>query len=206
MTRIYALTFLFCSACFALPATAQGDGTKFTTFAGFELGKVTLGQITEYLGPAKLLESGDAGEYEAKICYRTNTGLVYFLSGEMGGPEHDLLGFAVSRNDTTKPCPEFPANRVPKKLNLGGLRLGLTKAEFSRVVAMNVQWEGSVGRVIFESKRTMTPSEIEKLPQDVKVATLAGKMQNYFDVVVSMIGIFSGDTLIEFRVWKIETL
>lgn len=206
MTRIYALTFLLCSTCFALPATAQGDGTKFTTLAGFELGKVTLGQITEYLGPAKLLESGDAGEYEAKICYRTNAGLVYFLSGEMGGPEHDLLGFAVSRNDTTKPCPEFPANRVPKKLNLGGLRLGLTKAEFSRVVATNVQWEGNVGRVVFESKRTMIPSEIEKLPQDVKVATLAGKMQNYFDVVVSMIGIFSGDTLIEFRVWKIETL
>ena len=31
-------------------------------------------------------------------------------------------------------------------------------------------------------------------------------MQNYFDVVVSVIGTFSGDKLIEFRVWKVETL
>jgi hypothetical protein len=206
MTRIYALTLLLCSACFALPAIAQSDGAKFTTFAGFELGKVTLGQIAEHLGPSKLLESGDAGEYEAKICYRTNAGLVYFLSGEMGGPEHDLLGLAVSRSDTTKSCPRFPANRAPKQLNLGGLRLGLTKAEFSRVVAINIQWEGDIGRAFFESKRTMSPAEIEKLPQDVKAATLAGKMQNYFDVVVSVIGIFSGDRLIEFSVWKVETL
>lgn len=200
------MTFLLCSACFALPASAQTDGAKFTTFAGFALGKVALGQIAEHLGAAKLLESGDAGGYEAKICYRTNAGLVYFLSGEMGGPNHGLLGFAVSRNDTTKPCPEFPANHAPKELNLAGLRLGLTKAEFSRVVATNVQWEKNVGRAFFESKRTMTPAEIGNLPQDVRVATLAGKMQNYFDVVVSVIGTFSGGKLIEFRVWKVETL
>ncbi len=52
----------------------------------------------------------------------------------------------------------------------------------------------------------MSPAEIDNLPQEVKVATLAGKMQNYFDVVVSVIGIFSGDRLIEFQVWKVETL
>jgi len=124
----------------------------------------------------------------------------------MGGPEHDLLGFAVSRNDTTKPCSEFRSNRAPKKLNLAGLRLGLTKAEFSRAVATSVQWDGNVGRAFFESERTMSPAEIDNLPQEVKVATLAGKMQNYFDVVVSVIGIFSGDRLIEFQVWKVETL
>jgi hypothetical protein len=206
MTRIYALTFLLYSACFALSASAQGDGAKFTSFAGFELGKVTLGQIAESLGPAKLLESGDAGEYEAKICYRTNTGLVYFLSGEMGGQNHDLLGFAVSRNDATTKCPEFPSKRAPKKLNLAGLRLGLTKTEFSRIVATKIQWEDNVSRAFFESKRTMSSAEIDNLPQEVKIATLAGKMQNYFDVVVSVIGTFSGDKLIEFRVWKVETL
>jgi hypothetical protein len=192
--------------CFALPATAQADGAKFTTFAGFELGKVTLGQVAEHIGPAKLLESGEAGEYEAKICYRTNAGLVYFLSGEMGGREHDLLGFAVSRNDTTKPCSKFPANRAPKILTLAGLRLGLTKAEFSRTVATSVQWDGNVGRAFFESKRTMSTAEINNLPQDVRLATLAGKMQNYCDVLISVIGIFSGDKLIEFQVWKVETL
>lgn len=52
----------------------------------------------------------------------------------------------------------------------------------------------------------MTPAEIDRLPQEFQVATLVGKMQNYFDVFVSVIGIFSGDKLIEFQAWKVETL
>jgi len=47
---------------------------------------------------------------------------------------------------------------------------------------------------------------MDRLPKDVKDATLAGQMQNYFDVVVSVVGTFSGDKLIEFQVWKVETL
>lgn len=78
----------------------------------------------------------------------------------LGGQNHDLLGFAVNRNDATKKCPEFPANRAPKKLNMAGLRLGLTKAEFSRIVATKIQWEGNIGRVFFESKRQWLPLKL----------------------------------------------
>ncbi len=206
MTRAHSLILLICAACFSLPASAQSDGSRFTVFAGFDLGKVTLGQIAKALGAAKLVESGDAGEDEAKICYRAPTGLVYFLSGEMGGRNHQLLGFGISSNDATRPCATFPINRAPKTLNLGGLRLGQTKVAFSRVVATNVQWEGNIGRAFIESKRPMTSAEMDRLPKDVKDATLAGQMQNYFDVVVSVVGTFSGDKLIEFQVWKVETL
>lgn len=204
MTRIKKILIMF--ACSALPAVAHGDGSQFTTFAGFELGKVTLGQVAKSLGPTKLAESGDAGEYKAKICYRTSQGLVYFLSGEMGGRNHRLLGFRLSHDNAKEPCAEFPPDRAPKTLNLAGLHLGQTKAEFSRVVAANVRWEGVVGRAFIESKRPMTLTEMDKLPKDVKEATLAGCMQNYFDVVVTIIGTFSGDRLVEFQVWKVETL
>jgi hypothetical protein len=199
------IAILLALCCLALPSAAGNDGSQFTAFAGFELGKVTLGQVAERLGPAKLIESGDAGDYEAKICYRTSLGLVYFMSGEMGGREHQLLGFGVSGNNPALPCAKFPPDLAPKTLSLAGLRRGLTKAEFARVVTTKVQWEGNVGRAFIGSKRPMTQSELDELPEDLKEAVGAGKVQNYFDVVVSVIGTFSGDQLSDFRVWKVET-
>jgi hypothetical protein len=191
--------------CLSPVAYAQSDGSQFAVFAGFEIGQVTLGQIEERLGPALLVETGDAGEYEASICYRVPAGLIYFLSGEMGGPGHKLLGFGVRSNDPAQPCSELPANRAPANLNLAGLRLGMSDAEYARLVATEVRWEGDIGRAFIESKRPMTPAELNRLPSDFKEAALSGRMQNYFDVVVTVAGTFSRHKLIEFRVWRVET-
>jgi hypothetical protein len=203
MRHVLILIALICLAPFA---RAQSDGSQFAVFAGFELGKVTLGEIAKSLGRAKLVETGDAGGYEARICYRVPAGVINFLSGEMGGPDHHLLGFGVSGKDPTQPCTQFPASRAPKTLNLAGLRLSMSKVEFARLVATKVQWEGNIGRAFLESKRPMTPTELNGLPNDVKEATLSGKMQNYFDVVVSVVGTFSGNKLVAFTVWRVETL
>lgn len=191
--------------CLASPVAAQSNGWQFTSFAGFKLGNVTLGQVADDLGPAKLVESGDAGGYQAEICYRTPAGVVSFLSGEMGGRGHRLLGFDISRDEATRPCAKFPAARAPRTLNLAGLRLGQSKAGFAHAVAANVRWEGNIGRVDFESTRTMTPAEMRRIYKDVHEAMRTGQLQNYFDVVVSVEGTFSDDQLIEFRVWKVET-
>lgn len=185
---------------------AQDDGAKFTSFAGFKIGEVNLGQIADELGPTDLIEKGDAGEYEALLCYRAPTGLIYFLSGEMGGSDKRLLGFAVSNTSLNKSCSNLPANRAPSELSLAGLRLGISKAEFARVTARPIKWNGSTARVFFESKRSMTREEQRNFSQAVKAANLSGQMQNHFDVLVTVVGKFSGDKLIEFQVWKVETL
>jgi len=70
------------------------------------------------LAPADLVETGDAGGYEAKLCYLTGAERVRFLSGEMGGPNHQLLGFAVSRADDSTQCTKLPAGRLPSPLAL----------------------------------------------------------------------------------------
>ena len=173
---MYRILVLIALACLASPAASQSDGSQFTIMADFELGKLTLGQITKSLGPSKLVESGDAGEYEAKICYRAPTGLVHFLSGEMGGPNHKLLGFGVSVDDETQACPVFPTDHVPKTLNLAGLRLGQSRAQFSRAVKQKIEWDGNIGRAFIESKRPMTPTELDKRTSGFKTATLAGQV------------------------------
>jgi len=190
---------------FSFPSFAEDTGEQFTDFWGFHLGTITLAEIEKKLGSAKLVETGDAGGYEAKICYRTNAGLVYFLSGEMGGSNHILLGFGVTRNDEAKPCSPFPASQASSKLELAGLRLGMTKTDFSQVIKKKVQWEGNEGRASYESKRPITASELEKLPREAQQMILRGQSQDFFDVLVSVIGYFSQDRLTEFRVWKIET-
>lgn len=197
---------LFLLASLAQPALAQDSGAKFTSFAGFRLGTVTLSDVQKRFGKAKLIETGEAGEYEAAICYRTNLGLVYFLSGEMGGGELDLLAFGVSDNDKTKPCAPFPKKWPSPRLELAGLRLGMTKAEFERVVATKVEWNGNIGRAFYQSKRPMTSAEIDAQSEDVRRMISAGEQQDYFDVLVSVVGTFSEGKLVDFRVWKIESL
>jgi hypothetical protein len=205
MNRAIAILLLLLLTSTAFPSFAEDTGEQFTDFLGFHLGTITLAEVEKKLGPAKLIETGDAGGYEAKICYKTSIGLVYFLSGEMGGSKHELLGFAVSKNDEAKPCSPYPSSQPPPMLELAGLRLGMTKANFSRAVRKKVQWEDDIGRVFFESKRPITPAELAKLPKEVQQMILDGQSQNFFDVLVSIIGYFSKDRLTEFQVWKVET-
>jgi hypothetical protein len=197
---------IFLLASHAQPALAQDSGAKFTSFAGFRLGTVTLSDVQKKLGKAKLIETGEAGEYEAAICYRTDLGLVYFLSGEMGGSELDLLAFGISGSDKTKPCSPFPTKWPSSRLELAGLRLGMTKAQFERVVATKVEWNANIGRAFYQSKRSMKSSEIDAQPEDVRRMISTGEQQDYFDVLVSVVGTFAEGRLIDFRVWKIESL
>lgn len=197
---------LFLLASLAQPALAQDSGTKFTSFAGFRLGTVTLSDVQKKLGEAKLIETGEAGEYEAAVCYRTNLGLMYFLSGEMGRRELDLLAFGVSDSNKTKPCSPFPKKWPSPRLELAGLRLGMTKAAFERVVATKVEWDGNIGRVFYQSKRPVTSAEINAQSEDVRRMISTGEQQDFFDVLVSVVGTFAEGKLVDFRVWKIESL
>lgn len=208
INRLFFSSLFFVLLISIEPTYAQDDGSKFTNFAGFDLGTVTLSEIEQKYGHATLIESGDAGEYEAKICYSLDDGILYFLSGELGGDIHELLGFAVSvqRISEQKKCAEFPVKKKPFKLNLAGLHLGMSKAEFEKVFTTKVKWNGNTGTIFFESKRAMKQKELKRLPKDVQEGTKAGVFQNYFDVIVSIDGYFEGNKLVEFRVWKTETL
>ncbi|WP_445147019.1 hypothetical protein [Dyella sp. Tek66A03] len=200
-----------CLAGCALLAVGQTyaavPGSQFTSFAGFELGTLTLSQVAEKLGAAKLVEVGDGGEYEASICYRTPFGLIYFLSGEMGRSEHDLLGFGLGESDSTraKSCASWPSSRAVPDLSLGGINLGMSKAAFASAVRANVRWENEIAYVAFEGKRLMTQSEVTSPPKEVRQGIRRGETQSYFDVDVSLMATFQDGRLTELHSWKIES-
>ena len=201
LVYIALATVLFISAT----AKAEGVGEKFTSFAGFQLSAVKLIDIQNQLGAAKVVETRDAGEYAASVCYAIPNGVILFLAGELDGPEHNLGGFGFAKKTDRIPCGNWPATLTVPELDIGGLRLGLTLKEFTNIVGTSVHMEGNKAYAFFEGRRTMTEEETSRLPKKVQSMVKTGEQQNYFDVVVSVVATFVQGHLVDLRVWKTET-
>jgi hypothetical protein len=202
--KYFLNSILFLTLTFSFPVYAKDDGSQFTSFAGIKLGKVTLTEVSQKFGDTEAISSGDAGEYEVAMCYKTKYGFIHFLSGEMGGGI-DLIGFGASKNQIYKTCTKPNDPKSLLKLPLAGISIGMTKAEFSKVINKKVQWKNNVGLAFFESKRPMTKNEINAFGSDMQQGIESGEVQNYFDVQVSIEATFRSGVLTHFEVWKVET-
>lgn len=199
------LRFLWLSLLLASFQThADSDGKQFTSHLGFKLGTVTLVDVQKKLGSAQLITAGEGGAHEISVCYVIQNGYVSFLSsGEMGGSNHQLLGFGVSKfnKEDAKQCAQYPGKPKfdPAILEIAGLHLGMSKEQFKKIVSTKVEWDGEVGSGIFASKKTMSAEELVKFTNGDKTA------QNYFDVTISVTGNFNKNKLEAFEIWKVET-
>jgi hypothetical protein len=205
MRTLKYFVFIFI-LCLSVSAEAEDVGAKFTSFAGFELGTVTLADVQRKLGPTQLVETGDAGEYTASVCYSVPGGAIMFFAGELDGPKHNLGGFGFAKDTDRKPCSKWPMTLSVPNLVIGGLHLGMSVSEFNRIVGVPVRIEGKKSYAFFEGKRTMTKQEIQRMPEKVQGMVKTGQQQNYFDVVVSVVATFSAGRLQELCIWKTETL
>jgi hypothetical protein len=204
---IHTLAYYVCifTLCLCISTDAEDVGSKFASFAGFELGTVTLADVQKRLGATELVETGDAGEYTASVCNTVPDGVVIFFIGEMDGPEHNLGSFGLAKETDRKPCSKWPITIAVPNMVIGGLHFGLSISEFIRIVGAPVHIEGKTAYAFFEGKRTMTKQEIQHLPAEAQSMIKAGQQQNYFDVGVSVVATFNDDGLHELRVWKTET-
>jgi len=89
--------------------------------------KTTLGEAMKQIKAGQIQHQGDAGDSIYWLCYsiRTPGGWehLWLLShGEMGGPEHVILGIAAKTSSSALPstsCPILPDHLRPVKLNSG---------------------------------------------------------------------------------------
>ena len=166
-----------------LTAQASGQaGDKFTHFAGYDLGKATLSEVQTRYGKSRVRERGDAGEYEAWICYATPSGEIQFNSGEMGGGT-DLLGFTISATPTANDCPK-PKTALPKEIS--GLKLGISKNRFAALANSPIEWVKNTGTARYDYQ-----------------TKAAGGVS--LDVSISVIATFRSGRLTKLAVWKIES-
>jgi hypothetical protein len=182
---------------------AEVDGQAFTQMASFELGVGTLTEIQSELGPSKIQKTGDAGEYQERLCYLIRAGTVSFLAGEVGG-QNNLTGFELT-SKRLPGCGRWPAGIPEPKLKISSVYLGMPKSRFATVVPNARRTKD--GRLIagFESKLPYTDNDFEALSTDIRGQIARGQVQAYWDVVVSVVGRFEHQKLTEVRVWKTVT-
>ena len=74
--RTLSYLLIAVASCFSVSARAEDTGERFTSYAGFELGTGTLADVQNTLAPSQLVETGQAGEYIASVCYAVSGGVV----------------------------------------------------------------------------------------------------------------------------------
>ena len=181
-----------------LAATAQvpEDGARFTRFLGTRLGAGTLDELPQRFGPAQVLESDDSGDYQARLCYLGAGGVVGFLSGVA---QLSLSGYELRETtaDAVAGCGELRGRLVEQAGQIGGLRLGMSPADFERVLGGAVRWEGDRGERLYEGEQKITPGE-RLLFRDSPELLARGT----FNVLVSVTGDFVDGRLARVRIWK----
>ncbi len=104
-------------------------GIASRTVLGITLGRSTLNEVQEKLGPAKLWSSGDAATAEQKVCYVTKSRrpvvVVFASNSEMAGPpENQVTDIRILRSEAyaeRSKCVAISAEniRTPNGLELG---------------------------------------------------------------------------------------
>jgi len=187
------LAFLLIGA--HLSVQAQRTGEQFRHLLGFTLDQDSLGSVQQQLGPGKMLEMGDGGEYRLSVSYQAEGGRtkVSFESDELGGPNHWIEGFALCHQIAgaaeLRTLPVL-SDTHSQFLNVGGLKLGMRKGAFFKVFAQPIRWRGDTASVLISGKDPA--QESDRKPQAL-------------DIQLSIRGVFAIGKLDQLFIWISRT-
>lgn len=195
--RRWAALVALAAAAAAAPLARAEDGARFTTFLGAKLNLGTLDDVQARLGRTRLIEANDADDYEARVCYLGSNGVVSFISGI---PRLELSGFEVREpySVAAEGCRELHGRYATEARQLGGLHLGMSKAEFAALVGDPLRWDGDSAERVYESEQKISSAD-RLLFKDSPELLARGT----FNVLVTVTGTFVEDRLVGFRVWKV---
>jgi hypothetical protein len=154
--------------------SSQPNVSSHLSLLGFMLEKSTFADVQDKLGAAKIGQCSHEVEPISYIGYASQSPdktKILFESNRFD-PPFELSGFrVVAGNRSTSPCQiqyKTNASFSSDALTVGGLKLGLTKAEL--LTLLGSPGKGSGNRLTFESwsKRPMTKAEIDQETQTFK--------------------------------------
>jgi hypothetical protein len=105
--------------------------------------ETTLGEIKNKIGSGRIEHEGDAAESTYWLCYTAPKELIWIMTGEMGGSEHDVLNVAVKSGvfKVSTDCPALPEHFQPISFN-HGLRVGETEVSVVKALGAPSHREG----------------------------------------------------------------
>jgi hypothetical protein len=176
------------AALSAALATAEEPGEQFKRPLGFPLVATTVVEVQDHLGPAPITRTG---HYENVVCYiwPKHAALVTFMSQGEG-----LSGRFTMRTlgEPAPPeCRHLDSSVVKgQKLEVGGLRLGMSRGAFEALLGKLAPLPGGMLGVTFDRTE----------PIDRKAHPLGIGDTLYISIVVG--GKFQHDHLVELDIWK----
>src|SRR5271157_5284982 len=165
------IIFIIITAMLIPTAVHAQNGEEFTELLGIHLGKdTTLADVQKELGKTLLIETGAAGEYRATICYYVPKCLlkVEFWSEDLGGPEHGLIGFTLTRSlHSPTVCSEMTRTGCSTLSIANKIRLGMSLDEYRNTLGSNVVLRGGFYQKTFERHEALTEDERRKMSEPV---------------------------------------
>jgi hypothetical protein len=199
--------YLLLGALVLLGAPAS-QGDRFTRPLGFALAAdVPLAAVQRKLGPATIVYKDDAGDFDERLCYVANPQrlIVEFASGEIGGPEHEVLEFVIAAEDAEPPpnCWRLtPKVARSLKFDVGGLHIGMTRSQFNKTVAPTAALGDELARM-FEYTVPMPAVDVRE--KSVALGRALTPEERHYDATILVRGTFRAERLVRLQVDKTLT-
>lgn len=197
------LTFLILAPVIAF--AAPRDAERFTRIAGVNLTDLpALEELQKIFGTSSITESGDAGNYDARICYRTfdEKAVVEFFHGEVN------WGFVLrilEPNDNK--CPISKVLWV-RRLSIAEVSMGMDEAKYRQIMGKPNKETSSSLEHYFEYVHTLTDAELKQMVERNRkngYPTSNPEDLRRWDVGIYISAIFTKGHLTSFTVNRAET-
>lgn len=189
----------------ASAGTPPDQAEKFTHIAGFSLADLpTFEAFAHVFGPSPMAQSGDAFEYDARVCYRSQDGskVVEFFHGEVH------WGFTVrTPTKTGRQCPASPA-LTAEVTNIAGVTLGMMRKDYEAAAGHPTKATAQRIEHKFQYVHVLTDKELSELTDRMRkngYKDIKAEDSRRWDVIISLEGIFRKERLDSFTVTRVET-
>ena len=200
-----AFVVLFALTSPALAEAPSVQAERFTHIAQFNLADLpSFEALAHVFGPSPVAQSGDASEYDACVCYRSQDGsrVVEFFHGEVH------WGFTVRASTRAQgKCPTSSALTL-ETTNIAGVTLGMMKKEYEATVghpkkttARRVEHEFQYIHVLNDQEL----SEQTDLMRKNGYKDIEPEDHRRWDVIITLEGTFKNQRLDSFTVTRVET-
>ncbi len=156
MRVLFALLAFLPLIAFAVPQDAE----RFTHLSGVNLSDMpAFKELQKQFGASPVIESGDAGDYDARVCYRSsdNKIVVEFFHGEIN------WGFVLRlAKSNDKRCPTSDALKT-QQLSVAEIRLGMEESTYRQLMGNTKKETGNRLENHFEYVHTLTDSELSDM-------------------------------------------
>lgn len=184
---------------------APQDAERFTHLSGVNLSDMpTFAELRRQFGTSPVVESGDAGSADARVCYTSSDKrtVVEFFHGEVN------WGF-VLRVPTAgdRKCPTSSAI-ASRQLSVAGIRLGMDEATYRRVVGNPKRETANRLDHSFGYVHTLTDAELGdmvKHSSENGYPSIGPENLRRWNVGINLRASFSKGRLASFTVDRVET-